>query len=524
MHSKAVLNRDSRVGQAFEALLLNLDVQNYERSLSRSETVERLSSENFLPGVSGGDVFYESTPKDTSPEVKRRAFSMTSNDGGSHDSLGQFAASHAAYHSFTGPPAGAVHVHNNNSAHHIAPASAHYLVSPEVSKYRQRRELRERERDDPKQQLHYSMPNSRSSEHNFNNSLATSHSLPDAPHKQTSQPLPPVSSAAAADSKPSNKAYLTNKEVTPKRSHSLTGDGTSTYVGSVSASSGSSAGRVSEAPTLSGYGNNGSGGDQASGRERVHSFSATEKREQHPSAAEPSSAWSLVSAIFGHAATHASQVRKQRGSYNGSASTSAAEAMPGMGYNKSSTAGAELVNSRSRPQQVARGNRGDDDRESIGTREVVQTQAASSYPPSALLGKLDVSSANREHGFNHVVSLAEVGGVSAPLTIAQVLGTGSSSATIDDAMYNLSGRSNYYNQQGEGTPRCDDSAPPVHCLDVADNLPPQYSLPALLSAFNGARPLQEVLEMWPEPLREYSVEIVVFLLRYVISFCFFIYF
>lgn len=474
VHSKAVLNRDSPVGRAFEALLLSFDVQVNERTPQRNETIDRLNSENFLPGA---DILYDGAPKDISPVTKKRSSSIASHEG-SHDSLRQYAASHG----FGGQTTGAVPI---NGAHAAAPASAHYLVSPAVSKYRQRRETREKDREDPQNSLR----NSRSSEHFFKNMLTTSQSLTGG-----EQPSPPVPVTVLAS--------RAARDVTPTRAHSL----------SVSATS--SVPISTKAPLVSNstIDNNRSATDSMNqnqvrgGRERVNSYSAAESKDyRHTSAPAATGFGALVSAFFGQAASHASQVRKQR-------ETSSASATPTITHSdaqRGASSFREVDGHRSTSRvkgdssriEASSASQGDG-----GAGEVVQNQA-SSYPPSAL-GTLNISSANREHGFQHVISLAEVGGVTAPLIVTPLIG----GAPVDDTVYTIIGRSGF---PGEELALFDDlSAPPlVHCLDVADNIPVQYCLPALLAAFNGARVLQEVLELWPEPLREFSVEIVVFLLR-----------
>jgi hypothetical protein len=135
---------------------------------------------------------------------------------------------------------------------------------------------------------------------------------------------------------------------------------------------------------------------------------------------------------------------------------------------------------------------------------------SASYPPSAL-NSSNLSNANREMGFQHVVDLAEVGGMHVPHARSPLPPSG-------EDLYSTLGNNNSHSKSpfADETPgyAAEDTMPVVvHSLDVADNIPPQYSLPVVLSAFDGCRVLQEVIDRLPGPLRDYSVEIVVFLLR-----------
>lgn len=119
-----------------------------------------------------------------------------------------------------------------------------------------------------------------------------------------------------------------------------------------------------------------------------------------------------------------------------------------------------------------------------------------------------MSTANRDQGMQHIVSLAEVGSVISPRVRTQ--------SNLDDTVFSmLEGKTQKQQQQtaDPNTPLSDLPAQPILNLDTADNIPVQYSLPVVLAAFNGARVLQEVVELLPAPLRDFSVDIVVFLLR-----------
>jgi hypothetical protein len=137
------------------------------------------------------------------------------------------------------------------------------------------------------------------------------------------------------------------------------------------------------------------------------------------------------------------------------------------------------------------------------TGEVVENALASSFPPSNL-GSLTFSAANRDLGFRQVVNLAEVGSVNASLLRSPLPGE-----VGDHSAVGSTARSPY---TIDDTP-AEEVVPVVHNLDVADNIPVQYSLPVVMAAFDGARVLQEVIQVLPAPLRDFAVDIVVFLLR-----------
>jgi hypothetical protein len=50
-------------------------------------------------------------------------------------------------------------------------------------------------------------------------------------------------------------------------------------------------------------------------------------------------------------------------------------------------------------------------------------------------------------------------------------------------------------------------------LDALDRVPPQFSLPAVLSLFDGCRTVREVVLAMERPLQRFGVNVVVFLLR-----------
>jgi hypothetical protein len=54
---------------------------------------------------------------------------------------------------------------------------------------------------------------------------------------------------------------------------------------------------------------------------------------------------------------------------------------------------------------------------------------------------------------------------------------------------------------------------PILDLDVAENIPINFSLPAILSLFQSDRLFQDVIELLPYTLRDFAVDIVIFLLR-----------
>jgi hypothetical protein len=54
-------------------------------------------------------------------------------------------------------------------------------------------------------------------------------------------------------------------------------------------------------------------------------------------------------------------------------------------------------------------------------------------------------------------------------------------------------------------------------FDRSSDLPQDFSLPYIISLFDGIRPLSEVLNLFPNPLKEFGIDILVFLLRYFIK-------
>ena len=150
----------------------------------------------------------------------------------------------------------------------------------------------------------------------------------------------------------------------------------------------------------------------------------------------------------------------------------------------------------------------------VGTSAGAGAIVASSYPPSSLGGIRKFTETKTTHnnsnnkddssaGFHQVVTLAEVGNIESPAELKNF--------SHENGVFSFVATNAAARLAADTT--IEDIVPVVHNLDVADNIPVPYSLPVILSAFNGARVLQEVVDMLPAPLRDFSVDIVVFLLR-----------
>lgn len=480
VHSKSPLSRDSRVGRAFEALLLSFELPMSETS-PRMQDFDRSNSEHFTPVQDGNFESFHSSEGHGSP--KRRSSSMTSNDlevlvtlrEKERDRHGHHHGHHRESHGYAHHNSATLN-HSQSSAHlhsaHLHPTSSfgvpgasqaaalpggpsHHLVSPAISKYRQRRESC--------QDLG-SLKNSRSSEHFLRNMMTSSNSL----HGFTTSErgiltLPPaVAAVTSAPAPVQTPAYAVP-----------------------TAFSGTARNPSPSAATAFGRGETHTIPQPA--RARGSSFGA-DSIKPRPNAGGFGAA---IASFLHQVANHANDTMGNNASQLKSADD---------------TLFRDVESLKDIPQAAMTARKSREDARLSG--DSGQNMVSSSFPPSSM-GAMNSTAANKELGFHHhIVSLADVGGVSgvnglsaSPLPGVESMGdlystTGSAKSPfglLEDGVF--------------------DEVQVVHNLDVAENIPLQYSLPALLSAFNSARVLSEVIDMWPEAVRDFSVEIVVFLLR-----------
>jgi hypothetical protein len=339
-----------------------------------------------------------------------------------------------------------------------AAAAAHYVVSPAISKYRQRRE-------GAREDLQTNLRSSRSSDP-FLKGLLLSPSGSDAAQQGNA-------------SRTVGDPVSPNIPPAPTLTRAVTGDGSD---------AGPSTQKVFTQTAAA----------RSRSRERGNSFGAPDR--------QAGGLQSVFSVFFGQSAAHANnEVRAQREmATNGNTQAGTRSAYRDTEGAAGSNSGAATPTSALVIPESIRASSGSAlPRDEERSGEVVENALSSSFPPSNL-GTLTFSAANRDLGFRQVVNLAEVGNVNASLLRSPLPGE-----TGDYSGAGSTGRSPY---TVDDTP-AEEVVPVVHNLDVADNIPAQYSLPVVLAAFDGARALQEVIQLLPVPLRDFSVDIVVFLLR-----------
>jgi hypothetical protein len=545
VHNKTVLHRDSRVGRAFEALLLSLSIPLTETPTcdSRSRSGSRPNSAPFLieDGLlyTGGAPNGASTistsaslamahpagaePHNAAPgnppslSARRRANSVatpessydnTNTRGTLQHHMGrQQHHSSFASHASTGTPV-------PSSAGGATAAGGHYMVSPAISKYRQRREGFQRD-DSYLTGAYGSLRNSRSSEgllkslaHVAQGAVAGVlrrdipgyHSRNDI-HTPLSEPssVPAVAPTLA-------RSVTTLVPTAPKVPllTTSTSDGDAPVPAGTGAETSTVKTTSSAVPTARGVMRGHSTNTATAGIHAVLSAVFFGQNLTHAGIAQPSASAQAPESSFRDIAS-----AKAAQDTNTSERLSSRPLPPPPTSVRSKTGPAEpragpvpIAASRdewSQPSHSGANNT---------TNEVV---LSASYPPSAL-NSSNLSNANREMGFQHVVDLAEVGGMHVPPSRSPLPTSG------EDNLFSTLGNNNSHSKSpfADETPgyAAEDTMPVVvHSLDVADNIPPQYSLPVVLSAFDGCRVLQEVIDRLPGPLRDYSVEIVVFLLR-----------
>ena len=422
VHSKSPLSRDSRVGRAFEALLLSFELPMTQDCRCSEDGLDRSNSECFVPVP---DSQLEGSPSDHSSSRRRRSSSVSENmvetarhaHHGHHN--GPHSNHHVVHHPSISHSQSMLQLNAAQTSGALAGGPSHHLVSPAINKYRQRRESSAYDLN--------SIKNSRSSEHVLRNMLTSSNSLHGInTNDRTVSSLPPTATSARNDPSPpigQRAAGTANaRNASPSAMNSLTARGEKSLL---------------PAPPA---------------RVRGSSFGADSSKPRLPAGG-----FGAAIASFLHNVTNPTS----------------------------------------------------DKREDSRSGEVVQNMIASSFPPSTM-GQLNSTVANRDHGFQHIVSLAEVDGMNGIAPLGECSPFANLDA-IDDHLYSTDGfkRSPFGLLEDSNL----EEVQVVHNLDVAENVPLQYSLPAVLSAFNSARGLVDVIELWPEAVRDFSVEIIVFLLR-----------
>jgi hypothetical protein len=456
VHAKAVLHRDSGVGRAYEALLLSFKLPLWDAP-DEDAAMSRPNSEPFLLT---GEPTYDAQLNDTGAgyNTKRRSSSVASTDG-SYESLKAFQYMHNQNQSSAALAAAGAPAPGQSTS---AAAAAHYVVSPAISKYRQRRE-------GAREDLQTNLRSSRSSDP-FLKGLLLSPSGSDAAQQGN------ASRTAGDPVSPSIPPA-------PTLTRAVTGDGNDAAPSAQKAFTQTATAR-------------------SRSRERGNSFGAPDR--------QAGGLQSVFSVFFGQSAAHANnEVRAQRemsanGNTQAQAQAGARSAYRDTEGTTGSNSGAVTPTSALVIPESIRASSGSAlPRDEGRSGEVVENALSSSFPPSNL-GTLTFSAANRDLGFRQVVNLAEVGNVNASLLRSPLPGEAGDYSGVGST-----GRSPY---TVDDTP-AEEVAPVVHNLDVADNIPAQYSLPVVLATFDGARALQEVIQLLPAPLRDFAVDIVVFLLR-----------
>jgi hypothetical protein len=458
VHSKAVLHRDSGVGRAYEALLLSFKLPLWDAP----EDYAALSRPNSEPFLLTGEPTYDPQLSEigTGFASKRRSSSVASTDG-SNESAKVFQYMHNQNQSSAALATAGTPAHGQVSG----AAAAHYVVSPAISKYRQRRE-------GAREELQTNLRSSRSSDQFLKGLL-----------------LSPTGSDATQQGNASRGGAMdpASPILAPTLTRAVTGDGTDAAPAAPRA--------FSQAATA-----------RSRSRERGNSFGAPDRQS--------SGLQSVFSVFFGQSvAPSNSDVRAQRGmSTSGTApqvpvsrteDTGRSAVQDVTGARGESSTAVTSTSALAIPESIRASSGSALPRDEGRSGEVVENALSSSFPPSNL-GSLTFSAANRDLGFRQVVNLAEVGNVNAPLMRSPLPGEAGDYSAVGSTA-----RSPY---TIDDTP-AEDVVPVVHNLDVADNIPAQYSLPVVMAAFDGARVLQEVIQVLPAPLRDFAVDIVVFLLR-----------
>lgn len=229
VHSKSPLSRDSRVGRAFEALLLSFELPMAHDAARSEDSLDRSNSECFVP-VSDLPLECSQSSEHSSPR-RRRSSSMSENQleisrhahPGHHN--GHHSHHHVVHHPSMSHSQSMLQLNVAQAGGTLANGPSHHLVSPAINKYRQRRESAAYDLN--------SMKNSRSSEHVLRNMLSSSNSLhginlsdrgvstlPPTATSGRSDPSPPVPHRAsgamtARGTSPSAAASLTRGEKGP---------------------------------------------------------------------------------------------------------------------------------------------------------------------------------------------------------------------------------------------------------------------------------------------------------------------
>ena len=493
VHSQAALHRDCRVGRAYEALLMSFNLPLQQQPISRVETeltMSRPNSEPFLllgalggiPHSSGNGGSTTPTPlgeEYTSGTTKRRSSSMVSTDGSCEsprplqymNTSSQNSA--ATFHSVPGsqPPVPPISTAHTTAAGAVG--QGHYLVSPEVSKFRRRREGARDESSPATSSGTNSLRNSR------NGDLFKSFT---SVQNTTTAPAGGGGVEKRSDSSSIQQGTAANQTSHPVQ-RTISANGSTAASTSTGVASGASGlGRM---------------------RERGNSFG----NERSYQSATTGGIKAYISAIFGQVTSTSNELPVRPPPSRPTPILSDVSCFREVDV----PSPAPVPINRSGPAYPTSGiaRLGESSARTDHTPAMMteSNPLSSSFPPASL-SSMNMSTANRDQGMQHIVSLAEVGSVISPRVRTQ--------SNLDDTVFSvLEGKTQQQQQQTTdlNTPLSDLPAQPILNLDTADNIPVQYSLPVVLAAFNGARVLQEVVELLPAPLRDFSVDIVVFLLR-----------
>lgn len=515
IHNKASLHRDSRVGRAFEALLLALHVPVWDpdSAISQRGSEPYLSLEDGLvePSITGtntgtgtgGSAGVLGAIDHPAMGNRRRGSSIVSSTEGSYDTTARGTLqSHMGRQQPSTQQlpsqAGGTPLLSSGLG-----ARGHYLVSPAISRYRQRRGDGMHRDDSYLAGAYSDLRNSRSSE-GFLKGLGAVHAAIGIHGKDLSDPVrTPQSDHGGIGI---TEAVLP----VPSLARSAT-ESVATVSARLAAAKNAEASLVSEnsvAPSSTAAGATASR-NGAGARER-------QAGEVKP----PQSVWSKVffgqtvlmpgpsanqgtAEPVGRQQRSASQPQALEGVFGDVDSVKFPDSATG-GQSSRGTASSAGVTPISIPTREERSF-------SNNSNEVVVSQ---SYPPSSL-SNFNLSNANREMGFQHVAAQPEKGHTpTPPARFAPPASHGGLHFALHHNTNTQDHTRSPFSLDDFNASIQDDGVPAVpHNLDVADNIPPQYSLPVVLASFDGARVLTEITDHLPAPLREFTVDIVVFLLR-----------